>query len=613
MPSFIASCPSCGATLLEETVQCPDCDHVLDQGRFEQLSDQAAIFAQGEAARDQESCPACGEMVRHGLVRCWNCGSFMREEMAAVYQQMQSGPAPIIYSEPTSGEDPIYQFEETPVTTGHDEDDFELSSEVAGHLTDRERDFSTSPEFAPRPAAAPSPATSKADALSDTDSLTQPQPAAETPTTDSPSDARETATEGTAAELTTTAMSGEQPAEPQDGSEPAPESNPADEDHEAHSVATGGDVLLKVALEEELELERRRAHGGRRRRKGRAITGFVVFCPNGHRIEVHNRHRGKAGRCPKCSAAFIVPETTAPKGRAGGSSVEDAQSTDETGAGGPAEVVTAGAFTRWMTDVCFHTVDPQKLRLRPASLQKDFQAVDLGFSSAGLLVATLVKPGSLFGLGENKKDTVREGMLTALRQEKSVDDLKLPAQQFFETAALENLSVVQPVIDEHKSMFAGVPVFGEGRIAVRFPKIEASQFPQFASFFLSEFRLFSSVLQEFYDIPQFGADCEIPLTDQLSKLTCHYSEQTFQVLEHIGFYQRGPAFKLKRVGRKCEACGLVVSEDSRKKERIGGASGRGIARAKCPKCGKKFGDVSLYDLEERSVPTGFLERNADEA
>ena len=60
----------------------------------------------------------------------------MRKDMAMIYQQMQSRPTPIIYSEPTSGDDPIYQFEEKPASTDHDEDDFELSSEIADHLTD---------------------------------------------------------------------------------------------------------------------------------------------------------------------------------------------------------------------------------------------------------------------------------------------------------------------------------------------------------------------------------------------------------------------------------------------------------------------------------------------
>ena len=34
---------------------------------------------------------------------------------------------------------------------------------------------------------------------------------------------------------------------------------------------------------------------------------------------------------------------------------------------------------------------------------------------------------------------------------------------------MEKIQVVQPAAYAHESMFAGVAVFGEGRIAVRFP------------------------------------------------------------------------------------------------------------------------------------------------
>ena len=47
-------------------------------------------------------------------------------------------------------------------------------------------------------------------------------------------------------------------------------------------------------------------------------------------------------------------------------------------------------------------------------------------------------------------------------------------------------------------------------------------------------------------------------------------------------------------GWRCSGCKLVVSEDARKKEKIGGSAGRGIAKAKCPKCKQPFGNNPLY-------------------
>ena len=36
-------------------------------------------------------------------------------------------------------------------------------------------------------------------------------------------------------------------------------------------------------------------------------SGFRVYCPNGHCIEVQERHRGRTGRCPRCREVYFVP------------------------------------------------------------------------------------------------------------------------------------------------------------------------------------------------------------------------------------------------------------------------------------------------------------------
>jgi len=56
------------------------------------------------------------------------------------------------------------------------------------------------------------------------------------------------------------------------------------------------------------------------------------------------------------------------------------------------------------------------------------------------------------------------------------------------------------------------------------------------------------------------------------------------------------------VGWKCQACGLTVSEDGRKKENIGGKAGKSIAKAKCPKCENAFGKNPLYALKQAPQP-----------
>jgi uncharacterized protein with PIN domain len=66
--------------------------------------------------------------------------------------------------------------------------------------------------------------------------------------------------------------------------------------------------------------------------------------------------------------------------------------------------------------------------------------------------------------------------------------------------------------------------------------------------------------------------------------------------EKLDYYKADPAMKLTVLGRRCEKCGLVVSEDSRKKEKIGGKSDASVAKARCPKCKSKFGNITLYGM-----------------
>ena len=62
-------------------------------------------------------------------------------------------------------------------------------------------------------------------------------------------------------------------------------------------------------------------------------------------------------------------------------------------------------------------------------------------------------------------------------------------------------------------------------------------------------------------------------------------------------YLADPAFDTQISGYRCGACGLIVSEDGRKKEKLGGPKGKSLAKAKCPKCGDVFGENPLYSLK----------------
>ena len=589
MSVSIVACPSCGTILLHDTVQCPKCRHVLD-------SDRATLFAEvqdatgGRSALVEDPCPNCYEMVHRGLVRCWNCGTFMRQEIAEAYRQLLASPSRVSYNPIPVGvisqDKPDHQAESTHEKLGavdkflSDDADFELSSEAMSSESFDEGGFELQSEFEPEgPLLDPPDFNAVSAASAQTLAPVSEEPSAQP----------------------------EVPIEPKnETSIPLSDASLADEPEVAHSVATGGDVLLRVALEEEAAQGRRRPTNIMKSR-----NGILVFCPNGHRVEVQEKHRGKSGRCPKCKAPFFVPEEAWDTATSKASTLEGETAGATTRASCEA---AAGGFTGWMTDIRLHTVNPAKLKLKPGSLQNAFQPVDLGFSPEGLLSAILLKKVGPFRAGDQEKVVeVRKQMLAHLSEGKSLDEFPAAEHTQFDVTTIEEIRVAHPTRYEHESMFAGVPVFGESRIAVRLPKTDKNADPQFASFTLSEFRRFASIRGDAFNLYGLGEDSGIPLIDTFNELKCHFSDQSLNVLQQADFYQADPEFKLELIGRCCQGCGLAISEDSRKKEKIGGASVKGIAKAKCPKCKQKFGNVLLYTLESPATDEQSTENAVAEA
>ena len=608
MSSSVIACPSCSTALFSAADRCPECGHEITAEERQILSKDAAP-APARLRKLEEPCPTCGEMVRVGAVRCWKCGNFMRADIAQKYREMQASPSPVIYSdlpetdENAALEEKIEYREADPFEAYLAEDaDFELSPDIA--VTDAgDDDFEVSDagshvEFDLPP-------------VEESESATyglQPAAPAEPETSGSP----------TPYEISFV-----------DALEGAPDVNDPDPEEEGqkgrralppdplvpHSVATGGDVLMRVAMQEESERPKtkrpRQASTPPERR--RQVDGVLVFCPKGHRVVVKEEYRGRSGRCPKCKSPFVVPtatweqplpvETVAPEAAvAQAPAVPDAAPEPVA-----AQTYSVGEFTRWVMDVLLHPVDPTKLKLKAGSLKTEFELADVAFSPEQILVATIAKRSGFSGSINAKKATAaREAVAAHLREGKSAAEAPAVAVHLLTREHAPAIRIVQPTLYEHESIFAGVPVFGEGRIAVKLPQVEQSTPILCLSFTLSQFREFSEALRDF-GFQDFGKDYGIPLTDEFKDYKCHYSDTKLHVLQQVGYYQADPAFELVLIGRQCQGCGLVVSEEARKKEKIGGPNGKAIARAKCPKCKAKFGDTSLFTLpgfaESAGMPT----------
>lgn len=509
----------------------------------------------------EKPCPDCGEMVRPNSVRCWNCGGFMRKDMAVKYQQMQLNPKPLTYlemSENDMGALPL---------AGDDDDDFELSVPMTQSMA-----FTIPPIT---PAA----------------STGQVRIEPPTDTSDLPALALSPLTPlggvSSAAAESLSPLPSLMPA----GSAPAKSDRPKSDD----------DALFEMVTQDVSESEQRRKKrrpnsmaGGVRTAAG----GFIIYCPYGCRFEVKDSHRGMQGKCPRCRAPFFVPVD--PPDYSASKKAAEAAAGAAAGQAGPADA--SGAFSGWMKDLHLHTVSPDKLKLKVDSLLKEFAEYDVGFSNDQMLIVNIAKKGGggLFGGGggDKKKAEARDAMLLHLKEGKPIPEIPGTDKQVFTAEQVQQMRVVQPVANRGESLFAGVAVFGTGRIAVQMPFSDDPQaLPQYLSFSLSEFRVLAKTLQERFGLVGFGAGCGAPLEDAFDEFPCHQSMNApFKVLRNLDYYKIDPAFKLATVGYKCGSCSLTISEAGRAKDNLGGKDGKAMAKTKCPKCQQKFGDNPLLSF-----------------
>ena len=492
----------------------------------------------------EKACPECGEMVRPNSVRCWNCGGFMNKDMAVKFQQMQSNPKPLAHLQEESDPAPSAAAQD-------DDDDFELMVAPTYEIP------------SPPSGSWGGPGSTESDG---DDSYPSPLSA---PTEEDPS--------------------------------PLPSLTPGEGGPRVEAPKSEDDALFDLVTKDISESEQRKKKrrpnamaGGVRTATG----GFVIHCPYGCKFEVKESHRGMQGRCPRCKAPFIVPVDPPDY------SVSKKPAAAADGAGAVATDV-AGGFGDWLTDLHLHTVSPDKLKLKADSLLKEFAEYDVGFSKDQILIVSIAakKGGGLFGGGGgDKKKEARDAMFQHLKDGKPIPELPGADKRVLSVDQAKEMRVVQPVANRTESLFAGIPIFGTGRIAVQIPFADdPNALPQYLSFSLSEFRSFAKALKTRFGIEDFGAGCGAPLEDAFDEFECHSSKSPFKVLRHLDYYKIDPSFKLVKVGYKCASCHLTMSEAGRAKDNFGGLDGKGIAKAKCPKCQQKFGDVTLLSIDTTPV------------
>ena len=501
-------------------------------------TDEDFAFSSG----DQQPCPDCGEMVRSGVVRCWNCGAFMDKEVEKRFLKMQESPPEVLYSDPSMAEEEEASAVATDATFSSggdssdegDDGDFELNVNAG-----QEKPSSTFKLQMPEPS----------------------EPEATTP--------------GTAPEMPAHDAAAEPAAKPV--AEPA-------------AAAKEDDDPLMASVMSDLKSRRQSASDGLAKLKGgvRTAGGFIIFCPYGCTIEVKDRNRGSMGKCPKCEAPIVVP-VDPPKYKVA------AKKQDEGDAAGGAK--TFGKYEVWLEDARVHTLPPDKIKLKADAHAKDFATFDFAVSPEKFVLLPLAGKGGLFGGGAKPAETRPKAQELAAAGSDPSKWVESGEAAVFSADQIEAFRIVQPVPSDEPSVFQGIPVFGAGRVVLTLPGAGDEE-PRYLSLGVTQFRKLSAMFGKHFGKAEFGKAAGVPLEDRTFKHTCHYTDTPIHALQDLTFYRADPNVELVVAGYQCEHCGLTVSEDGRKKENLGGKAGKGIAKAKCPKCDEKMGHKPLETRKE---------------
>lgn len=606
MDVSIHECPHCRAILISDTETCAVCGKNVREAVVTPVVAKAAQ----KRASDEITCPTCGIGVPSTMYRCRECGTFLSAEVMEVAKRLPTYGMPL----PRQAERAAALRAAAETAAHHAETDEleqadfadEADFETDAPLEAAEDDFSYS-------SGAGEEDYSLASSLEETYDETQ-YTSENYDTGYEEGEGGDYALEGQPGEYAlseTAADDGSAPlpdleqgeaesdpgqteaAEPpaQAAESAAGNAQPRATDGADHALSTGADALLSAALQEEKESARRAAVGGRRRLKKESLPvgSFMIYCPQGCRIQVQEKHRGRTGRCPKCKSLFFVPPAPV-------AAVEGTTENPEA-----ASATTSSKYAQWLPDVRLHRLNPAKLILKPDSLLNQFEAMDIGNGGDHLLAVTVFAGGGVFGAFQEakKKTATREQVQAHLATDAPLTSLPAPRHFVLGAEQAEQLKLAQPPVPGEESLFANVPVFGAGRIALRAPFVDTPTERSYLSFTLSQFRTFCEMagVLNIGPLVELAKLAGVPMTDTYAEHTCHYSDTHISALTDITYQKADPALKLKTLGWKCQACGLVISEDSRKKEKVGSKNEASVPKAKCPKCKKPMGDGRLVGLQ----------------
>ena len=304
-----------------------------------------------------------------------------------------------------------------------------------------------------------------------------------------------------------------------------------------------------------------------------ANPAFAFIAPTDTASKCRNATAVRPAAAPAAAKPYHVP--------AGNWDEEKAQQEDKAQKGGrhrrppckprmhadkPVEI-SAGEYTRWMLDSHFHALDLTKLKLKPGSLLKDFQEADVGFAPDGMLIVLLAKKG---GSGRRRQEKARHARRRPRPSEQGQSPRGTARRRPHFLRGGRHASAAHRATDRVGRAFdvrrrPGLrrrpdcrALAQEGReVQSAVPVLHAVGVP--------------AVLQDpgrvLRPARPSGPKAAFRSRTSSPSGTATSATKPCGSSRTSSYYKDDPGFKLKVIGYKCAGCGLVVSEESREKEK----------------------------------------------
>ncbi len=545
MISSISTCPKCKTLILDDTLICPQCHHVLQEGA-DHVADVYTSSDDRYDGSNEIACRDCKAMNRKGLVRCWQCGAFMQEDMEKVYQEMLLRPAAIIEEDDVQVQEITAKTQPSDITEipsiGDDEeDDFEL--DVSFDMVEAEENwFPDSHHDAP--------------AFDDDEE-----------------------------EVESTAVAQKEPE--------------VEEEED----------LLKLAEKEEKELSRQKSRkkkaapkntfliqgpcGDCKIRVQRYHQGEIGQCPKctlPFLVPIIDKPKDK--KAVKQSKKEPLPENLRIEGVRWHEIAIAKFKPKANALKGKGETPD---LIRWKEDLIFVWPKQKGVKGKPAEQAEIVRQNVADYLQTG-------RP--LQALPTDRFEVITKGQLSQLfLVQPPYDNNFTNGEQVFGPGVFAIELPPAPVVASetpHPSLTQTKP--GKKPKKPKKPAPPKEPPTRCVELTLSQYRKLQGWVSEIIEQDDFLRMDGIPFQTETIKHTCALGEHEFESLVSPEFYQADPVLPVVEVGWLCQCGEVAICEEHRAEQKFGGKKPAGLVKAKCPKCEQKFGKNPLFHLKSVVAP-----------